>query len=49
MSNEDLYQMAVQAINELFSDTSVSKETAIGNLRSLRDEIDTLIESLEVD
>ena len=49
MSNDDLYQIAVRAINELFSDASVSKETAIANLRELREEINTLIESLEVD
>ncbi len=48
-SNDDLYQVAVDVINKLFSDASVSRETAIGNLKSLRDEIDTLIESLEAD
>jgi hypothetical protein len=49
MSNGDLYDVAVKAINDLFSDTSVSKETAIENLKSLRGEIGTLIDSLEVD
>jgi len=48
MSNEELYKAALDAINKLFSDRSVSKEKAVENLECLRDEIDTLIESLQM-
>ena len=47
MSNEDLYKEALDAINELFADRSVSTEKAEENLKSLRDEIEILIDSLE--
>jgi hypothetical protein len=49
MNNEMLLEKARKAIEELFSDTSVSVETAIENLQSLRDEIDVSIESLKSD
>ena len=45
--NEELYQAALNAINELFGDTSVSKETTRDSLEALRDEIEILLESLE--
>jgi hypothetical protein len=47
MNNEELYKNALDAINKLFSDRSVSKEKAIENLEGLKEEIDTLIETLE--
>lgn len=47
MLNDELYEMALQSINNLFSDTSVSKETAKYNLESLIEEIKTMLESLE--
>ena len=47
--NNKLYELALQAINKLFSDTSISKEDAIANLKSLIEEILTLmVESLEI-
>jgi hypothetical protein len=47
MTNKQLIERATKAIMDLFSDRSVSKEEAIINLGSLRDEIEMLIESLE--
>ena len=46
MENEELYKNALEAINKLFADMSVGKETAIQNLENLKDEIDLLTESL---
>lgn len=46
-TNERLYKRAEEAIQELFSDTSVERETAKENLQGLRDHIATLIDSLE--
>jgi hypothetical protein len=48
MSNEELYEQVIKAIDELFSDTSVSTREAINNLQALKDEIDIRIETLEV-
>ena len=47
MTNQDLYEKALSAINDLFSDTSVSVDKAIENLESLKDEIDVLISALD--
>lgn len=47
--NQALYDAAVDAITELFSDQSVSKEQAKSNLQGLKEEINTMIESLELD
>lgn len=49
MSNEQLYQDALDAVNKLFSDKSVSQSKARENLKSLRDEIDLLIDTLKDD
>ena len=49
MSNEKLLEAARMAIEELFGDTSVSVQTAIENLQSLRDEIEITIEALRAD
>lgn len=45
--NEDLYDTAVEAIQALFGDKSVSKEEAKANMQALINEIRTMIESLE--
>lgn len=45
--NDDLYENAINAINKLFSDISVDKQTTIGNLEGLMDEIQTLKSTLE--
>ena len=45
MDNEQLYENALEAITELFSDTSVSQGKAVENLESLIQEIQTMIES----
>jgi len=47
LSNEDIYEIARDAIGDLFNDSLVDKETAKANLQGLRDEIDTLLESFE--
>ena len=49
MSNEKLLEAARKAIEELFGDTSVSVQTAIENLQSLRDEIEINIHALQAD
>lgn len=46
MGNEELYEAAENAINELFGDTSVSKEQTIENLESLSSLIDSMIKTL---
>jgi hypothetical protein len=45
-NNELLLKAAKDALNNLFSDTSVDKEVCRENLGELRDEIDSLLESL---
>lgn len=45
---ETLYEKAHEAIEELFSDKSVTQEEAKENLNSLIDEIQTMIETLDV-
>jgi polyhydroxyalkanoate synthesis regulator phasin len=47
MSNEELYQKAENAIEELFSDTSVTPQKCAENMQELRDRIDEYVESLE--
>ena len=46
MSNEELYEKALDAIRKLYSDTNVSQGKAKENLECLKDEIDILLESL---
>ena len=48
MNNEELYKAALNAINKLFSDMSVSKEKAVENLENLKDEIDILIVTIQM-
>lgn len=48
MTNDELYKRALDAIKELFGDTSVSQEETACALRALIDEAEIMIESLEV-
>lgn len=48
MSN-DLYQQALDAIQELFGDTSVSQQETLSLLDMLIDEIGTFIDAIEND
>jgi hypothetical protein len=45
--NEKLYQKAMVAINELFSDTSVSQEECRENLQTLIADIEMLVGMLD--
>ena len=47
--SDDLYDKALNAITELFNDQSVSREEAKINLDMLIGEIETMIESLNID
>ena len=47
--SDDLYDKALNAITELFSDQSVSKKEAKINLDALIGEIETMIESLDIE
>lgn len=47
--NQTLYDEALEAITELFNDSSVTVEECAENLRGLIDEIETMIESLGVE
>ena len=47
MSKEGLYKVALTAIQDIFSDTSVTREATAESLRGLRDEIDILLETLD--
>jgi hypothetical protein len=44
--NEEMYDKALEAITDLFSDKSVSQEKCKENLRGLIDEIKGMIASL---
>ncbi len=47
MTNEQLYDAAMDAVTKLFSDQSVSMAEAKRNLERLRDEIDILLDALK--
>lgn len=47
MKNDDLYEKALDVINDLFYDQSVSSEQAKNNLENLKEEIDLLIDTLK--
>lgn len=49
MSNEDLYDVALAAVMELFGDTSVSRGDCRRNLNALQGEISNLLDALDVD
>lgn len=46
MTNQELYEEAMESITILFSDISVSSEITIENLAALRDEIQIMIDGL---
>lgn len=46
---EDLYDAALEGINALFANTSVSPRQTAEGLSDLKKEIDTLIDTLPVD
>ena len=48
-SNERLVELALEAIDAVFSDTSVPVDVAINNLHSIIDAIDVNIEALKSD
>jgi hypothetical protein len=47
--NQLLYQAAEAAIEKLFSDTSVSPEECLANLRGLKDDLEMKIDCVESD
>ena len=49
MSNEELYERAMGAISELFSDPNVDRSTTMNNLDSLIGEIRIMLEALDDD
>lgn len=48
MTNEQLYEKALEAITNLFNDESVTIEKAKENLEGLIDEIGIMIDSFDV-
>ena len=46
MENDELYDKTMEAINELFGDTSVSSEETRSRLKGLIDDIQELISTL---
>lgn len=48
-TNNQLYEDAISAIREMYSDTRVDLHTSLTNLRGLKDEIVMLIHSVEQD
>lgn len=49
MDNKQLYQTAKEAIESVFSDTSVSQEQTLENLEVLADDIGMYIDAIESD
>lgn len=49
MNNDELFQKAMDAINELFSDTSVTTAETRASLEILIEEIQTLLSTLPED
>ena len=48
MSHDDLVEAAKDAITRVFSDQSVSQSTTAESLKDLRDEIDTMLDTLRL-
>lgn len=46
LSHDELIERAKQAINRVFGDQSVSKETTRESLKDLQDEIDIMLDTL---
>lgn len=49
MSHDQLYQRAKEAIDAIFSDTSISQQETINSLETLREEIGIMINSIQHD
>lgn len=49
MTHEQLYEYALAQIEKLMSDTSVSQEQTAESLVSLKEEIDLMLETLDVE
>lgn len=49
MTNETLFEQAEKAINDLFSDSSVSLEICLTNMQALKDGIDINMAGLRDD
>lgn len=47
--SEELYNKAVKAITEMYSDKSDSLSGCLENLQGLRDEVDNMIDAIEAD
>jgi hypothetical protein len=47
MTNDELYEAALQAIANLFSDQSVTQQECADNLKTLISEIETMLDTLE--
>ena len=47
MRNEELYEKALEAVTELFSDLSVTKTETKDNLQDLVGEIESMLDSLD--
>ena len=45
----ELIERANEAINEVFSDTSIPQQDTLYSLKGLRDEINTMIDAVEHD
>lgn len=45
-TNDELFDDAMESISELFNDSRVSTDGCIANLNALKEEIETLLESL---
>lgn len=45
--NDRKMEIAIKAINQIYSDTSASRRTCVANLRVLREEIDILLDAIE--
>lgn len=49
MDHMELIERAVTAIQQVHSDMSVSQQDTLQSLQSIRDEVDTMIEAVEID
>jgi molybdopterin/thiamine biosynthesis adenylyltransferase len=47
MSNDELYEAALSAVNKLLSDTTVTEDITRANLEALKDEIDVMLAGLD--
>ena len=49
MTHQELYDLAVKAIYDLFADTTVEKEETMRSLAAIQEDIETLIETMAQD